>query len=341
MITNTHSPVSVNFERDELVRTWKQLKKKPMPATNRAFIAPVTNDQPIYLSLQKDGMVDFPSELCNDISYTAQNIDTVQAALALYRMEPLLQHIEDWLKVALDFSPVHESHLSPGDVLNAKFSYGHDKNCITKGTISLPLTLLRKVAPPPQELMQHLKFDTVDCVLELDTVQLTREQLEQVHVGDAVILRSSFEPDWPVLLKQKTDSSISTPAYINLHADAILLSTKKNASQPQNRTHGASVNTGASIKHCAVEFTRNLSISAESILGWQPNDYSIPIIEEEGVRAVLRSNSHTWAEGEVIPTGDGYSLWINHLGNTHKSAEIATEIDLNTQVTSKIRVEAS
>lgn len=309
---------TTNSERDELVRAWKQTAVKDATTPLRSFIAVIHGHPPIQLLIRTDGSVDILSALKNNSDSVLHNVDIIESAVALYCVEPFVQQLEDWLGVALDFSPAHEAHSHANDALRAEFSIVDERvNApVIQGTVALPLSLLAEVDAPPQELSRQLKFAALECSLELDSVQLTQEQLQNICLGDAVILRSSFEPDWEAQLKPRVSPRISRSALISVHADIAELVTVSAAPPMAHHKH-----TDRNIKRYAVVLSSEFDVSVESMLGWRVDNYLIPLSAEGGLRAILRDNSQSVAEGEIIPAGDGYALWINRLSHTNTSAE--------------------
>jgi hypothetical protein len=330
MTTRMHSTSdTTNNERDELVRAWKQTAVKTAPTPLRSFVAVVDGYPPVQLSIRTDSSENILGTLQNSSDSVLHNLDVIESAVALYCVEPFVQQLEDWLGVALDFSPALAAHSPANDVLCAEFSIVDEKvNApAMQGTVALPLGLLAEVDAPPKELSQQLKFATLECTLELDSIQLTQEQLQKIGLGDAVILRSSFELDWEVQLKPRVSPRISRSALISVHNDIAELVTTSAASPiARHKKESHHKHTDRNIKQCAVVLSSDFDVGIGSILGWHVDNYSIPLSAEGGLRAILRDNTRSIAEGEIIPAGDGYALWINRLSHTHTSAESVNSV---------------
>jgi hypothetical protein len=330
MTTRMHSTNdTTNNERDELVRAWKQKAVKAATTPIRSFMAVIDGYSPIQLSIRTDSSVNILSALKNSSDNVLHNVDIIESAVALHCVEPFVQQLEDWLGIALDFSPTQAAHSPANDVLCAEFSIADEKvNApAMQGTIALPLSLLAEVDAPPKELSQQLKFATLECTLELDSVQLTQEQLQKISLGDAVILRSSFELDWEVQLKPRVSPRISRSALISVHTDiAELVTTSAASPMTRHKKESRYKHTDRNMRRYAVVLSSDFDISVGSILGWHVDNYSIPLSAEGGLRAILRDNTRSIAEGEIIPAGDGYALWINRLSHTHTSAESVNSV---------------
>jgi hypothetical protein len=330
MTTRMHSTSdTTNNERDELVHAWKQTAVKAAITPLRSFVAVIDGYSPIQLSIHTDSSVNIVSALKNSSDSVLHSLDVIESAVALYCVELFVQQLEDWLGVALDFSPTLAAHSPASDVLCAEFSIVDEKvNApAMQGTIALPLGLLAEVDAPPKELSQQLKFATLACTLELDRVQLTQEQLQKISLGDAVILRSSFELDWEVQLKPRVSPRVSRSALISVHTDiAELVTTSAASPMTQHKKESRHKHTNRNIRQYAVALSSDFDISVGSILGWHVDNYSIPLSAEGGLRAILRDNAQLLAEGEIIPAGDGYALWINRLSHTNTSAESVNSV---------------
>ena len=136
------------------------------------------------------------------------------AAVALTRCEALLDALDEWLGIALDWrwiaAPASvtstashaRAHWRPDDAPKGKKEHG----C----RLELPWSLLRAVPAPDEPLARQLQWADVPVVLAIAHLAIEREEIALLEPGGAVILPASMQPNWHGTLRAVDESSSST-----------------------------------------------------------------------------------------------------------------------------------
>jgi hypothetical protein len=239
-----------------------------------------------------------------------------EAALSLYRCEPLLGPLEAWSGLALDWR-----WLASGGPRVSAASHGcarwqrradgtagsQDVMCL----LSLPWPLLRSLPAPPSELAAALRWPAQRVVLSVAQFHLGEDELAQVEPGGAIVLPDTLHAPWQGRLRGATE-----PAQPGLGAPVALvpLATPRLVAGDA-RGHQAGRERGDPRVACEVRLAMPHTLPGNWLTGWLED----ALLPEPGAKASLwccpdpREPALCLADGRLMPWGDGWALAIDAL----------------------------
>lgn len=238
------------------------------------------------------------------------------AALSLFRCEALLDPLQAWSAMALDWRWL----AAPGQRLSAathgcarwqRRSDGTTGSQDAMCLLSAPWTLLRSLAPPPAELAAALRWPAVPVVLSAAQFRLDEDELALVEAGGAIVLPDSLLTPWQGRLRGTAE-----PAQPGLGAPVALASPTA-----PRLVRGSAAGVTASTEPrdprvaCEVRLAMPHPLPGDRLTGWV-DDQPLPAA---GPQASLwccpdpREPALCLADGRLMPWGDGWALAVETL----------------------------
>ena len=114
-------------------------------------------------------------------------------ALAMQKVESIIQLVEEWLDVTLDLSPGN----APNDQ-QVQMELNVKECASTRVVLSLPVNALSVITQPPGFVSNScaIKWKTLPLELLLSRIEISTSQLEKIEAGGLFLLTESFRPDW-------------------------------------------------------------------------------------------------------------------------------------------------
>jgi hypothetical protein len=221
----------------------------------------------------------------------------VDAAIALDARANLLEAIERWLDMELDWRWSASSCQSPEPASHARVYVRGDEPGGASACIEWPWGLLRSVRPPDEPLACRLRWDKLPAVLALAQFTLDAEELRMLEPGGALLLPESMRDSWHVWLRA-ADEPARSGVPLTLHA----------GSAPRARhPEAAALPTVHEVRLCLAH-----PLAVEALAGW--SDPLLPPLWQAEVSLwqcadAVQSDRHI-ASGALMEWGDG---WAMHL----------------------------
>ncbi len=118
------------------------------------------------------------------------------AAIALDHFDPWLEAFDLWFGQPLDWRWQRETPLPAITTARADCVPAGQPATAEAPQLVVPWALLRRLAPPPAPLADHLRWHDVQSVLTLSRMTLTSDELSDLEPRGAVVLADSMQPDW-------------------------------------------------------------------------------------------------------------------------------------------------
>jgi hypothetical protein len=227
------------------------------------------------------------------------------AALLLDRCDALLDALDAWLHMALDW---HWAGAAPADdaphpSAGAQFSIDSDNAAAVTGRLELPWSLLRGLGAPPEALARRLQWRAVPAVLVASQPAIDETQLRLLERGGAVVLPESMRSPWHGWLRapQESDGAgvrVELPA-----ADCARL--------PDAAFTPAAAPTHGERAVCEVRLTSVGPLPPPVLAGWEGGT-TIDLAPRASLwRCAGASDAERYlAGGRLLPWGDGWAMLI-------------------------------
>lgn len=234
------------------------------------------------------------------------------AAIALARCEALLDGLDDWLGVALDWRWIAAPAAVTANATHARIHWrGGDtakyKDLVCR--VEMPWSLLRTLPAPDDTLDAQLHWPDVPVVLTIARVAIGRDELADLEAGGAVVLADSMQRSWQGLLRSLDDAAIPgaglpvslaspwTPRRIKLDARV----------DPPREAAGGKL-------ACEVRMTSPNVVPGDRLTPWYEGEVGA-VGGQAGLwrSATEREPAALLATGELMPWGDGWALAIEQV----------------------------
>jgi hypothetical protein len=226
-----------------------------------------------------------------------------EAALLLDRCDALLDALDAWLHVALDWRwTVGEPAATASCVLaHTKIAAG---DAALPCRLELPWPLLRALGAPPPALANTLQWGAVPAVLVLSRPAIDEAELRLLERGGAVLLPESMRKPWHARLRAADESGGD--------GLAVELSGLDNPRLVKSSAPPAAA--GDQRPCCEVRMTTVGPLSPAQLAGWA-----------DGAALELAPRASLWrcagpteperylAGGRLLPWGDGWAMLIESI----------------------------
>ena len=234
------------------------------------------------------------------------------AAVALARCETLLDALDAWLGIALDWRWI----AAPASVTStASHARAHwrseeapkgkkDQGC----RLELPWAMLRALPAPDDSLAHQLQWADVPVVLAIAHLAIERNEIALLEPGGAVILPASMQAQWHGVLRAVDETSGSASGV------PVALTSPWSPRRVKSAPAEARTASAADRVACEVRLAIPHAMASDRLAGWFEGE-----LGEVSPRAGLwrcateREPATCLATGELMPWGDGWALAIRDL----------------------------
>lgn len=245
-----------------------------------------------------------------------QQIDTKRfSALAIARVlggaEALIQHLEDWLGVALDLEP---SSIPDGHRMDVmlKPNSNSGEGVVDHVRLSLPASSLLSMRHPTEDLKKNLgmQWGCLSCELVIASFHLPREQLEAVEPGGMVLIPNSFENHWHCIVRVEREEQLFFDAELDpkmslLNFNTPQLEVKSDAGDILSNSKNNQQDQVKIVLH------KSMGIRVDRLIGWVDH----PVVKLgsmlPSLTIDLKINSSLIATGSLLPVASGYGVLIS------------------------------
>jgi len=271
----------------------------PQAAPNEPARDAVADEQPG--SLPEDAAWFEAASPFGPLSLCVRNGGTVQhvpaAAVALQQAHPLLDALDDWAALELDWrwTAVPQAADAGSHVL---LRWPADETATIAAHLVLPWSLVRSLPAPAGTLADAVRWEPAQATVVVARLALGSDELEALESGGAVVLPGSMRADWRGALRAAGEPR---------EAGAPLLLAPPQAPQvvPPEPAAGAPAAEPGAIA-CEVRLDASPRVAIERLAGWVPGD-----LGDLGARASLwrcDGAERCCARGTLMPWGDGWAL---------------------------------
>jgi len=227
-----------------------------------------------------------------------------EAALLLDRCDALLDALDAWLHVALDWRwAIAEPTTVSSCVLAHTKTAGDDAGSLPC-RLELPWPLLRALAAPPPALAHGLHWGAVPAVLVVSRPSIDEAELRLLERGGAVLLPESMRAPWQARLRAADEiggdglavelSGLDSPRLVKASAPAVAAADQR--------------------PWCEVRMTTTGPLTPAQLAGWA-----------DGAPLELAPRASLWrcagpteperylAGGRLLPWGDGWAMLIESI----------------------------
>jgi hypothetical protein len=232
-----------------------------------------------------------------------------EAALLLDRCDTLLDALDAWLHLALDWRWVNAAPASDGPQragAQARCTIDGDGASMRPLTcrVELPWALLRAIGAPPEALARQLQWSTAPALLVVSQPAIDEAELRLLERGGAVVLPESMRAPWQGLLRA-TDE----PAGAGVNVE---LPSADSARLPD--VGAAAANAAAERPACEVRMASTGALPPAQLAGWATGS----LVELAPRASLWRCAGPTEPErflagGRLLPWGDGWAMLIESI----------------------------
>ena len=238
------------------------------------------------------------------------------AALALFRCEALLDPLQTWSALPLDWRWL----AAPGQRLSAathgcarwqRRSDGSAGSAEAMCLVSAPWPLLRSMAPPPVELAAILRWQLLPVVLSASHFRLEEDELALVEPGGAIVLPDSLQAPWRGRLRGAAETPLAgLGASVTLDSPTAARLVRGHAGGVAGSSEGRDPRVA-----CEVRLAMPHPLPGDRLTGWLDEEALLVA----GAQASLwcspdpREPALCLAEGRLMPWGDGWALAVETL----------------------------
>jgi hypothetical protein len=229
------------------------------------------------------------------------------AALLLDRCDSLLDALDAWLHVALDWRWIEATSADeaarPCATAQGTIEGDDPVAAAQSWRLEVPWALLRSLGAPPEALAQRLQWGTVPAVLVISQPAIDEAELRLLERGGAIVLPESMRSPWHGLLHAPEESAGHGLVVELPTADSVRLAGAPAAAGDLAEPTGR--------RFCEVRMTTTAPLPAEQLAGWA-----------EGSTVDLAPRASLWrcagpsgperylAGGRLLPWGDGWAMLI-------------------------------
>jgi hypothetical protein len=236
------------------------------------------------------------------------------AAVALGRCETLLDALDEWIGVPLEWKWIAAPAWVTANASHARIHWRPEES-VKNGRkelvcrLEFPWSLLRRLPSPDASLARQLHWPDVPAVLTISQLRIDADELALLEVGGAVILPESMQPNWFGTLRA-LDESGQTGAGVPV---AITSPSELRRVVADQRAPGRSAAGGDRIG-CEVRLGIPHAIPGDRLACWYEGALG-EITERAGLwrSATEREPARCLGTGELMPWGDGWALVLQEL----------------------------
>jgi hypothetical protein len=234
-----------------------------------------------------------------------------QAALLLDRCDALLDALDAWLHMALDWRwvPEPQADAAPRPCATARCTIEGDAQPASPLAcrLELPWPLLRSIGAPADALSARLQWRAVPAVLVVSQPAIDEAELRLLERGGAIVLPESMRPPWRGHLRVPNEAP----------GDGVLVDLPA-ADTAQLLGHAAPESAAAlpsgGRPFCEVRMTPTRALNPSHLAGWAEGT----TIELAPRASLWRCAGPTEAErylagGRLLPWGDGWAMLIESI----------------------------
>ncbi|HSB23442.1 MAG TPA: hypothetical protein VLE94_10075 [Burkholderiaceae bacterium] len=222
------------------------------------------------------------------------------AAVALQQSGPLLDSLDDWTALELDWrwTAVPQAADAGSHVV---VRWPAEETSPITAHLVLPWSLVRHLPAPTGILADGVHWEPAQATVVVARLALGSDEFAALEPGGAVVLPDSMRPDWRGVLRAAGEPS---------EAGAPLVLAPPHAPQvvPRERAAGPFASESGTID-CEVRLDATPRIAVDRLAGWSPGD-----LGDLGARASLwrcDGAPRRCARGILMPWGDGWALAID------------------------------
>ncbi|HEU5295011.1 MAG TPA: hypothetical protein VFU71_09485 [Burkholderiaceae bacterium] len=222
------------------------------------------------------------------------------AAVALHQAGPLLDALDDWTTLDLDWRwTAAPEAVDAGSHVVVQWPAAGTAPVVA--LLALPWALVRHMPPPTGTLAADVRWEAAPATVVVARLALGADELAALEPGGAVVLPDSMRPDWRGLLR-----ALDEP----LDAGAPLALAPPHAPKVVPRDHVTAVlpPDGAAVT-CEVRLDGTPTLAIARLAGWQFGD-----LGDLGAGASLWRCDNVprrCARGTLMPWGDGWALALD------------------------------
>jgi len=278
-----------------------------------------------------------------DITALAEDVNNdvriLDAACALGREEAIIQWAEEWLDTPLDLH-LGQQHLS-SQAICLSISSGDNTLQHTPANVvlSLPASVVlaagEPIVNPPNSL--SLRWQTIDCRLNIARFTVAAEQVEQLHEASLVIIPNSFQSLWPCQVSAiqpglidsyyfsaqfnpenscLSFSSLESPTLVPVTDEDLPEQVTNGYSSSENELVSESVRA---VSHMSLELNTACAIGVDCLMNWNAQQPAIFSLARSSIDVQLLSNfqwdlncnGNKLASGHLLPVAQGFGLFID------------------------------
>jgi len=232
------------------------------------------------------------------------------AALLLDRCDALLDALDAWLHVALDWRWVDAAPADQAPRPCASAQGAIDGDDSSAGALAwrleVPWALLRSLSAPPESLAKHLQWGVVPAVLVVSQPAIDEAELRLLERGGAVVLPESMRAPWRGRMHAPQERAgdglvVELPAADSARLAAATMTTA-GSSEPDGRPS------------CEVRMTTAAPVAPAQLAGWAPES----TVDLAPRASLWRCAGPTEPErylagGRLLPWGDGWAMLIESI----------------------------
>jgi hypothetical protein len=229
-----------------------------------------------------------------------------EAALLLDRCDQLLDALDAWLHMAIDWRwlDADASAAATTPCATATCAIAQDEPSLRalQACIDVPWPLLRSVDAPPETLAHELQWRAMPALLVLSQPAIDESELRLLEVGGAVVLPESMRMPWPGRLRAADEAA----------CDGVVLevSTPDSARLPERRPLPLDRPT-AERPPCEVRVAATAPLAPAQLAGWATGS----TLELAPRASLWRCAGPTEPErylagGRLLPWGDGWAMLV-------------------------------